>query len=136
MQLRVGFRLGPGEVVSVVGGGGKTTLMFRLADEIVAAGGRVITTTTTRIFSAQTGLAPFHIVLENPTQPPGELPALLQAHPHVLITAPPDSVSGKAPGIAPELVEEMKESVGDPTLTIVVEADGSRMRSLKAPAAD
>ncbi len=136
MQLRVGFRLGPGEVVSVVGGGGKTTLMFRLADEIVAAGGRVITTTTTRIFSAQTGLAPFHIVLENPTQPPGELPALLQAHPHVLITAPPYSVSGKAPGIAPELVEEMKESVGDPTLTIVVEADGSRMRSLKAPAAD
>ncbi len=42
MQLRVGFRLGPGEVVSVVGGGGKTTLMFRLADEIVAAGGRVL----------------------------------------------------------------------------------------------
>ncbi len=135
MQLQTGFRLRPGEVVAVVGGGGKTTLMFRLADEIVAAGRRVITTTTTRIFSSQTRLAPHHLALQNPAQVPHELPALLQAHPHVLITVVSEDESGKAPGIAPELVVEMKEMVGDPQLTIVVEADGSRMRSLKAPAA-
>ena len=134
MQLRDGFRLGLGEVVAVVGGGGKTTVMFRLAEEIVAAGRRVITTTTTRIFSAQTQLASHHLALENAVKLPGELTALLQAHRHVLITALPEHESGKAPGISPELVAEIKQRVGDPKLTIVVEADGSRMRSLKGPA--
>lgn len=135
MELRVGFRLGTGEVVAIVGGGGKTTLMFRLAKEIVGAGTRVITTTTTRIFSAQTRLAPNHLALENPSKLPSELTTLLQTHPHILITAQPQDESGKAPGIAPDLVKEMQENVGDKELTIVVEADGSRMRSLKAPAA-
>lgn len=133
MELQVGFRLRPGEVVAIVGGGGKTTLMFRLAEEIVAAGNSVVTTTTTRIFSAQTGLAPHHLAIENPGSLPRELPALLQVHPHVLITVVPENESGKAPGIAPELVVEIKELVGDSKFNIVVEADGSRMRSLKAP---
>ncbi len=133
MELQVGFRLRSGEVVAIVGGGGKTTLMFRLAEEIVAAGNSVVTTTTTRIFSAQTGLAPHHLAIENPGSLPRELPALLQVHPHVLITVMPENESGKAPGIAPELVVEIKELVGDSKLNIVVEADGSRMRSLKAP---
>lgn len=37
-------------VVSLVGGGGKTTAMFRLADELKALGRRVLVTTTTNIF--------------------------------------------------------------------------------------
>ena len=37
-------------VISLVGGGGKTTAMFRLADELKARGKRVLVTTTTNIF--------------------------------------------------------------------------------------
>jgi molybdenum cofactor cytidylyltransferase len=133
MDLQAGFRLKSGEVVAIVGGGGKTTLMFRLAEEIVAAGNRVVTTTTTRIFSAQTSLAPYHLEIENPRSLPRELPELLRVHAHVLITVVPENGCGKAPGIAPELVLEIKELVDTSKFNMVVEADGSRMRSLKAP---
>lgn len=135
MQLQTCFRIRHDEVVAIVGGGGKSTLMFRLAEEIVAAGRRVITTTTTRIFSAQTELAPCHMEVGNPANMLRELPVLLQAHPHVLITMAHGDISGKAPGIPAEFVEHLKKNIGDPKLTILVEADGSRMRSLKAPAA-
>jgi molybdenum cofactor cytidylyltransferase len=117
----------PGMMVSFVGGGGKTSAMFRLAGQIVQAGGRVITTTTTRIFAAQTRLAPVHV------QSPGELAAASERHAHILYTGPVNETEGKAYGIAPDEIDELKSRFGDHA--ILVEADGSRMRPFKAPAA-
>ncbi|MCH2539771.1 MAG: putative selenium-dependent hydroxylase accessory protein YqeC [Anaerolineales bacterium] len=134
MLLSTGFRLRPGEVFSVVGGGGKTTLMFRMAEEIVDAGMHVITTTTTRIFSSQIDLAPFHLALENPAKLSAELGALLECHSHILITKPPESELGKTLGIASEHVNEIRDTIGISNLSILVEADGSRMRPFKGPA--
>ena len=134
MQLRSGLRLGVSEVVSIVGGGGKSTLMFRLADEIVAAGGKVVTTTTTRIFAAQTSIAPVHLVADHKDEFLNELKETLKGYPHVLVTGPVNSGSDKAYGISSELVNDIvMDSIGS-GLTVIVEADGSRMRSLKAPA--
>lgn len=134
MQLRSGLRLGSSEVVSIVGGGGKTTLMFRLAEEIAAIGGRVVTTTTTRIFAAQTSIAPVHLVAEHTGAFLDELKLMLEEYPHILVTGPVSGNSDKAYGISPELVNDIFVVGSDSDLTVVVEADGSRMRSLKAPA--
>lgn len=135
MRLLDALRLDMTEVVSVVGGGGKTTLMFRLADEIVAAGGQVITTTTTRIFASQTRLAPYHLELSDSCRLAHELPTLLNAYPHILITGPIQSEAGKAFGVTTNLVADIHSILGNRNVVIVVEADGSRMRSLKVPAA-
>ena len=134
MNLRSGLRLGSSEVVSIVGGGGKSTLMFRLADEIVATGGKVVTTTTTRIFAAQTSIAPAHLVADHKGEFLNELEETLKRYPHVLVTGPVNSGSDKAYGISSELVNDIvMDSIGS-GLTVIVEADGSRMRSLKVPA--
>ena len=151
MKLSEALRLEAGDVVAFVGGGGKTTAMFCLASEIVAEGGRVITTTTTRIFAAQTRLAPVHVQ---------SLPDLLSAcehNPHVLLTGDVNPTEGKAFGVDPSLISKLAQAslifdnqhrpnaqrCGLPTppqraavrvTNILLEADGSRMRPFKAPA--
>jgi molybdenum cofactor cytidylyltransferase len=116
--------------VAFVGGGGKTTAMFRLATEIVAAGGRVVTSTTTRIFAAQIALAPRQLAAEESS--PAEIEAALAETGHVLVTGRIDEREGKAFGVAPGWIERLRRLEGGPTL--LVEADGSRMRPFKAPA--
>jgi molybdenum cofactor cytidylyltransferase len=130
MNLSSALRLHPSEVVALVGGGGKTSTMFRLAAEVVAGGGQVITTTTTRIFAAQIALAPVHFVAGEATLT--EIAAALERTGHVLLTGPVERAAGKALGIPLALVPELQALPGHPTL--LVEADGSRMRPFKAPA--
>ena len=135
MDLSRAFRVQSKEIVAWVGGGGKTTAMFRLAAELAAQGKRVVSTTTTRISVAQTALAPQYLI-HTPDRPVEELMArlspLLAVHPHVLVVGPPDDTTGKAFGVAPGVVEAI---AGLPEVdAVLVEADGSRMRSFKAPA--
>jgi len=136
MQLMRALRARPGEVVAFTGGGGKTGAMFRLAAEIVAAGGRVVTTTTTRIFAAQTGLAPRHVAaVGGPRDDPGALKTLaaaLDETGHALLTAFIEPGQDKAVGVTPEWITALRSLPGRPT--VLVEADGSRMRPFKAPA--
>lgn len=134
MRLYDALRLNQHDVVAFVGGGGKTTAMFRLADEIVAQGGRVVTTTTTRIFAAQTRLAPYAVQLDTLEALPELLPALLDQHPHVLLTGVVDDDSGKAFGLPADAVEAIQAAIAPELAPIIVEADGSRMRPFKAPA--
>jgi molybdenum cofactor cytidylyltransferase len=130
MKLSTALRLRPSEVVALVGGGGKTTSMFLLAAEVVAAGGRVVTTTTTRIFEAQIVLAPAHLSVDGTS--PGEISAVLERTGHVLVTGPVDHAAGKATAVPLELIRQLQNLPGSPT--VIVEADGSRMRPFKAPA--
>jgi len=118
------------DVVAVVGGGGKTTAMFRLAREIVARGGCAITTTTTRIFAAQIALAPAHLTAADATQE--TVAAGLAAHRHLLVIGETDG-TGKAAGVSLDLFGRLRTWC--PRVCLVNEADGSRMRPLKAPAA-
>ncbi|MCC7361121.1 MAG: putative selenium-dependent hydroxylase accessory protein YqeC [Anaerolineales bacterium] len=135
MLLSTALRLAPPQVVALVGGGGKTTAMFRLAAELVAAGGRVVTTTTTRIFAAQIALAPRHVVV--PAAPAAwpaalaQLAAALAESPHVLAIGAVEPESGKALGVPPEFIPHLRALPGGPT--VLLEADGSRMRPFKAP---
>lgn len=124
---------GAGGVLSLTGGGGKTSLMFHLARLLARSGKRVLTTTTTRIFvpapeQSQTVLvaaAPEAILHQSATR--------LTATNHITAAAEHETRSGKLKGFAPEVIRTFAESnLFD---WIIVEADGSAQRPLKAPAA-
>jgi probable selenium-dependent hydroxylase accessory protein YqeC len=119
------------DVVALVGGGGKTSAMFRLAREIVDKGDSVITTTTARIFAAQIALAPSHVPAADATRE--RVAAALAEHRHTLVIGATNPRDGKADGISLELFTSLRRWF--PGVVIVNEADGSRMRAFKAPAA-
>jgi molybdenum cofactor cytidylyltransferase len=131
VRLAHALDVSPDEVVAFVGGGGKTTAMFRLAGEMVEAGERVITTTTTHIFAAQIALAPTSVAAADATQ--ASVSAALAAQRHVLVVGATDVGSGRAGGVSPELFRRLRAWC--PGVCILNEADGSRMRPFKAPAA-
>lgn len=124
------------ELVAIVGGGGKSSLMFALAQ---ALGDGIVTTTTTRIFSAQMKHAPAvcqadidgaHKAAGVSLRPLSDLDEMLTAHGHCLVVG---KVSGeKASGVGPDLPSQL---LTNPLVkTVIVEADGSRMRPCKVPA--
>ncbi|MDP2640021.1 MAG: selenium cofactor biosynthesis protein YqeC [Betaproteobacteria bacterium] len=124
-------------LISLCGAGGKTTLMFCLAREFVAAGERVLVTTTTKIArdEAQGRLAFAAIsaeqVLSNACQ---LLPEDGPERAGVVIAYSEANADGcKLNGFAPELVDALAQAGRFDR--ILVEADGSARRPLKAPAA-
>jgi probable selenium-dependent hydroxylase accessory protein YqeC len=119
------------EVVALVGGGGKTSAMFRLAREVVDRGGNAITTTTTRIFAAQIALAPAHVPAGEATRE--RIASALAAHRHMLVIGDTNPRDGKADGVSLELFARLRSWF--PQACLLNEADGSRMRPFKAPAA-
>ncbi len=124
MNLSHALRLTHHDVVAFVGAGGKTTVMFRLANEIVESGGRVITTTTTRLGLDQLSLAPVHVTTFE------ELQVALQTSPHVLFTGEINPVERKVRGVSLKDLEGLRDLRG----LVLVEADGSKQLSFKAPA--
>jgi molybdenum cofactor cytidylyltransferase len=113
----------PPGLVSIVGGGGKSSLMFALGSLLP---GRVVMTTTTRIFAAQTTLAPSSCSLGDP----GWRDRIAASAEPILLIG---YVEGdRAVGVPPELPGELIAS--REVDWVIVEADGSRMRPVKAPA--
>jgi molybdenum cofactor cytidylyltransferase len=131
VKLAEALNVSPGEVVAFVGGGGKTAAMFRLAREIVARGARALTTTTTHIFAAQIARAPAHVIAADTTRE--RVTAALAAHRHVLVVGATDAASGRAGGVSLDLFSRLRAWF--PDVCLLNEADGSRMRPFKAPAA-
>ena len=130
LSLIQAFALRPShELIAFVGGGGKTSLLFALG---AALPGRRILTTTTHIFAAQIKLAPEVIfATEDIDKSEGEIGKALDRHGTCLIVG---AIAGeKAKGVSPELPGQW---LARPDVNFVlVEADGSRMRPIKAPAA-
>lgn len=112
--------VGTGELIAVVGAGGKTTLVERLGAELAADGRRVVMTTTTKMGSDQAGDAQLRADPRTVVVEPGT-PVLLLA-----------GIDGhKAIGFDGAQIDALfaAHHVDD----VVVEADGARRRSLKAP---
>jgi molybdenum cofactor cytidylyltransferase len=109
--------------VSIVGGGGKSSLMFALAEGLP---GRVILTTTTRIFAAQMKQSDCVCSLTDPGWE-AELDGFGRSG--LLV----GGVEGeRAVGVPRELPARLLARPG--VDWVVVEADGSRMLPVKAPA--
>ncbi len=116
-------RLGLGErdLVSFVGAGGKTTLMLKLGRELADAGHRVVITTTTRMSTDE---------VESPVvDPRGAVDANLERGGLVYVVH--RGAESKMTGPSPAEVNRMFSSTSADY--ILVEADGAKGRSLKAP---
>lgn len=98
-------------LVAICGAGGKTSLMLALAREMAAAGESVLVTTTTKLAAAEVE---------------GPLPSRVSVSHR-------GKSGNKLLGHAPEAIDELKAAAQFDRL--LVEADGSRQRPLKAPAA-
>ena len=118
--------------IALVGSGGKSTLMFRLGSELAAAGRQTLLTTTTMIWARQMDVAPFAVTSASEHLLASELAVALRAYSQVLALAGPADEAGKMRGIPPETVCQLAELPD--VQAVVVEADGSRERPLKAPA--
>ncbi len=118
----LGFGSAPG-LVAVMGGGGKSSLLFALAECLP---GRVVLTTTTRIFAAQMSRAAAVCT----TADEGWQERLESFDGNLLVVG---KVEGeRANGVPPDLPAEW---LARPRVDwVVVEADGSRMLPVKAPA--
>lgn len=128
--LPTAFNLRPqNELVAFVGGGGKTSLLFALG---AALPGRRILSTTTRIFAAQMSRAEELVFATEGTEENEEaIQAALDRQGLCLVVG---TVEGeKAVGVSSELPGAW---LARPDVDFVlVEADGSRMKPIKAPAA-
>ena len=114
----------PPVLVALVGGGGKSSLMFALGRGLP---GRIVMTTTTRIFASQMSRA-----AEVCTLAEENWRERLYAFDSSLLVV--GGVEGeRARGVPPELPAEMLACSG--VDWVVIEADGSRMLPVKAPAA-
>lgn len=124
--------LGPGRLISIIGGGGKTSLMFELAREAGAAGRDVITTTTTKIRVPPPSVSKTILLEGECSEWIGKLQGQLRAEGH--LTLGREILPGeKLIGLEAEQVDLIAEEL--PADLILVEADGSAGRSLKAHAA-
>lgn len=122
------------DVVAVVGGGGKSNAVFRLAKDAHAASGcRAIITHTARIAAFQDAWAPMVAIAgDSPALPWPDIAAALDAHGCILLTGP--VVGDRRRGLAPEQVDELARRASELGVALItVEADGSKMRPVKAP---
>lgn len=148
MNLITAFRLNLNpahpDVVSFVGGGGKTSTLFRLANAISHGGKRVITTTTTHMAAAQTELAPAPFFVEEAALPLAQIEAALQQHGHCLLVGSPVDHGSmthgpdakRVSGLSHSQIAELLRHAQSLQLSaLLVEADGSRHKPVKAPGA-
>lgn len=111
-------------IVAFYGAGGKTTLLGVLAAELAAAGHNILVTTTTKMYKP-----PGKIILHNsrPEQTAEKITAHLGDNSPTILGKRilPD---GKIEGVDPGLIDFLHQNL---QLTILVEADGAKGKSLK-----
>ena len=122
--LRTQLAVGDHELIAIVGAGGKSTILFTLGQELAEGNARVVLTTTTKMASDQ---------VTDPacwSDDPVEIGRALEPGQPLFVAL--GTVPGKVTGPSPEAVDRLyAETAAD---YVVVEADGARSMSVKAPA--
>lgn len=126
-RLADALALGERELVAITGAGGKSTLLLALARQLAEEGKRVLVTTTTKMGPAQVADLPY--ICEKADRDTVDR-ALESYGLCALITGRDDR---KVTGPAPDVIDGLYRTTAVDFL--LVEADGARGRSLKAPAA-
>ena len=131
IDLLNAFRLGPTPRLALVGAGGKTSVLFSLARAYTRAGVSPILTATTHLATSQLGLADRHFVVTDRA----EVAAIAKdlASGVTLITGP-DAGAGRVSGLDAGTLAGVLALADQRRVPLLVEADGSRRRPLKAPA--
>lgn len=132
MRLAEALRLAPGRIVAFTGAGGKTSAIRRLVGEL-AGEVPVVVTTTTRMAVAQSDLAHSHLVVERGGAL-GTLRERFAGTESLLVTGPEMAVEGKWSGLDGPTLDALIEGARLAGAVTLLEADGARQRSWKAPA--
>lgn len=115
------------EMISVVGGGGKTTTIFKLASELRLFNKKVLITTTTAIYNPKTDLYDNLVILDN-----NQSIESYWEKGTITILGRCISSENKLLGIDRNFLNEIfNKNLFD---FILIEADGSKERPIKAPA--
>lgn len=127
----------PPGILALSGGGGKTTTLFGLAGDLAARGARVLVTTTTRIRDPRAEGRRIDGFLEIPgpgaaAWASGEGAAALSGGRGPVTVLCAGIEDGKLVGLDPGIFPALAAS--DRWDAILVEADGAKMRPVKAPA--
>jgi len=147
MKLAEAFRLTDVPCLALVGAGGKTTALFQLARELIAPSPSaihpssfilqlsalslhpcVLVTATTHLHVNQIGLADSHWIAQKP-EDLSQLEDNLRGV--VLVTGPLDGERTK--GVDKSILYWLREVALNHNLPLLIEADGSRQKPLKAP---
>ncbi len=127
-NLATAFNIGEQATVAFVGGGGKTTLMFNLAHLLANKGKRVLVCTTTHIWYPRENDAEYILITDNLNEALETVNSKLKQKEILVLGTSIDE--GKITGINQDWLPRLALGVD----YILVEADGSRGKPLKAPA--
>ena len=137
MKLSESLRIQAAPRLALVGAGGKTTALFQLAGELTQAHARtsslsVLVTCSTHLGLDQARLADHHFVLHEAE----EVESIAESLPSgVILFTGVESGDGRWSGLDSVALESLSALAERFKLPLLIEADGSRMRPLKAPAA-
>lgn len=112
-------------VVAFVGAGGKTTAMFQLARELPAP---VLVSASTHLGVAQVATAGQHIIATDPN----DLKAIRRDGVTVVTGEPGDD--GRTAPVSEVVLQRLQAQAAQWDAPLLIEADGSRQKPLKAPA--
>ena len=123
MNLSRALRLPAPHIVSFTGAGGKTTAMFQLAHEYPQA----IVTATTHLGAWQTSFSDHHLAAAKISD--------LEEIPSRGVTLITGGIEGdRTKPVNQEVINWLREEVKRLHIPLLIESDGSRQKSLKAPA--
>jgi molybdenum cofactor cytidylyltransferase len=128
ISLSAALRLSEEPRVAFVGAGGKTTALFRLARELA---GPVLVTTTTHLSVEQLQLADRNFRVQGMEDISTSFDSLSAG---INLFTGARSSSGRTAGLDPFSLEKLLALADANHLPLLIEADGSRMLPLKAPA--
>lgn len=115
------------DMVSVVGGGGKTTTIFNLAFELKKLNKKVLVTTTTAMYNPKSSLYDNFILLDNEKDK-----EINWCKGHITVLGKCVSEENKLLGVGEVFLDDIfRKEIFD---FILVEADGSKKKPIKAPA--
>lgn len=133
MELINAVQLTGETCLAFVGAGGKSTAMFRLAKQWVRDTGKtVLVTTTTHLAVEQMKAADHWVTVEDESEIESFFKELPQG---IVAVTGPVLESGKVGGLSNKPLDKLYHFSQEAQLPLLIEADGSRQRPLKAPAA-
>lgn len=127
MKLAKALRLTQYSRMAFVGAGGKSSAVFNLARNFE---GDIWVTASTHFAQEQAGWGDRHIVIENDWNRAGTRPAPTG----ITVFTGPLVENGRTAGVPLDMLDELHHAAGELGVPLLVEADGSRRRPLKAPA--
>jgi molybdenum cofactor cytidylyltransferase len=132
MRLADALRIAPKRAVAFTGAGGKSTAIGRITSEL-SSEGHVVLTSTTKMHHRQSSLAEHHLIAHIP-QELDRLPSLLDKYSSVLVTGESAEGEPKWTGVDGPTLDALHTISQEMGCILLIEADGARGRSIKAPA--